>query len=110
MGSLMDQTEIALAAVLGLCGGITQEDVGAVQRHDEAAIALFDVNEDDAAKVRPPCRWLIALRMVVIGSYKMVMGNSQTKTNQTARFAEATAVQCEDVALYHILRSIRQFK
>lgn len=53
MGSLIDQTEVALGRVLGLCsgGGIVQQDVEALQRHDEAALALLDVNDGDAMKV-----------------------------------------------------------
>lgn len=50
MGSLNDDTEAALAGVLALCRA-TQEDVEAVQRHDEAAIALLDINDDEAIKV-----------------------------------------------------------
>lgn len=48
---LADQTEACLAGVLNLCTSITQEDVDAVQRHDEAALALLDVNDDDAMEV-----------------------------------------------------------
>lgn len=52
MGSNHDRTEAALAAVLSLCNcSVGQEDMEAVQRHDEAAIALLDVNEDASLKV-----------------------------------------------------------
>lgn len=53
MGSLVDQTEVALGRVLGLCSGgaIVQQDVEALQCHDEAALALLDVNDGDAVKV-----------------------------------------------------------
>lgn len=53
MGSLIDQTEGALARVLSLCsnGGVGQEDVDALQRHDEATLSLLEVNDDDAIKV-----------------------------------------------------------
>lgn len=50
MGSLGDETAAALAGVVGLCR-TTQEDVDALQRHDEAALALLDINDDDAMKV-----------------------------------------------------------
>lgn len=53
MGSLIDQTEAALARVLSLCGSgpVGDQDVDALQRHDEAALALLDINDDDAMKV-----------------------------------------------------------
>lgn len=52
MGSLVDQTEAALARVLSLCnGGVGQQDVDALQRHDEAALAMIDINDDDSVKV-----------------------------------------------------------
>lgn len=50
MGSLGDETAAALAGIVGLCR-TTQEDVDALQRHDEAALALLDINDDDAMKV-----------------------------------------------------------
>lgn len=57
MGSLVDQTEAALARVLRLCsGGVGQQDVDALQRHDEAALALLDINDDDAVEVCGPPR------------------------------------------------------
>lgn len=49
--SLADQTEVCLAGVLNLCSTIAQDDVDAVQRHDEAALALLDINDDDALEV-----------------------------------------------------------
>lgn len=52
MGSLIDQTEVALARVLSLCsGGVGQQDVDALQRHDETALALLDINDDDSVEV-----------------------------------------------------------
>lgn len=52
MGSLVDQTEGALARVLSLCsGGVGQQDVDALQRHDETALALLDINDDDSVEV-----------------------------------------------------------
>lgn len=50
MFTLADETEAALSGVLRLCN-TTQEDLDAVQRHDEAAVALLDINDDDAVKV-----------------------------------------------------------
>lgn len=50
MGSLGDETVTTLAGVVGLCR-TTQEDADALQRHDEAALALLDINDDDAMKV-----------------------------------------------------------
>lgn len=50
MASLGHETAAALAGVVGLCR-TTQEDVEALQRHDEAALALLDINDDDAMKV-----------------------------------------------------------
>lgn len=50
MTSLGDKMEENLAGVLSLCN-VTQEDVDAVQRHDDAAIALLEVNERDAKEV-----------------------------------------------------------
>lgn len=42
--------------MLSLCaGGVGQQDVEALQRHDEATLAFLDVNDEDAEKV---CRWL----------------------------------------------------
>lgn len=54
MGSRLNaETETALAAVLRLCnnGTVAQEDFDALERHDEAALALLDVCEDEAVKV-----------------------------------------------------------
>lgn len=66
MGSLIDQTEAALARVLSLCsggggngGGVGQEDVEALQRHDEATLSLLEVNDGDALKVGV---WVIDLQ------------------------------------------------
>lgn len=56
MGSrLKAETEVALAGVLRLCNddniSVTQEDFDALERHDEAALASLDVNEEDAVEV-----------------------------------------------------------
>ncbi|CBJ30347.1 conserved unknown protein [Ectocarpus siliculosus] len=61
MGSLIDQTEAALARVLSLCssGPVGEQDVDALQRHDEAALALLDINDDDAIKALGP--WIKCL-------------------------------------------------
>lgn len=67
MGSrLKDETEMALGRVLQLvCNSdvvsVTQQDFDALERHDEAALALLDINEDEAAKV---CRlvWFLDRR------------------------------------------------
>lgn len=57
MGSLVDQTEAALAGVLSLCSGsVGQQDVDALQRHDETALALLDINDDDSVEVRGSLR------------------------------------------------------
>lgn len=50
---MIDQTEAALARVLSLCsnGGVEQQDVDALQCHDEATLLLLEVNDDDAKKV-----------------------------------------------------------
>eukprot|EP00752_Nemacystus_decipiens_P008134 g7274.t1 len=51
MGSLVDQTEASLACVLSLCsGGVGQQDVDALQRHDETTLALLDISEDDSVE------------------------------------------------------------
>lgn len=69
MGSLVDQTEAALARVLSLCsGGVGQQDVDALQRHDEAALLLLDINEDDSVQVRGPlgqCKLLLSIPTAV---------------------------------------------
>ncbi|CAM9604187.1 unnamed protein product, partial [Ectocarpus sp. 12 AP-2014] len=61
MGSLIDQTQAALARVLSLCssGLVGEQDVDALQRHDEAALALLDINDDDAIKALGP--WIKCL-------------------------------------------------
>ncbi|CAM9107694.1 unnamed protein product [Ectocarpus sp. 4 AP-2014] len=61
MGSLIDQTEAALARVLSLCSSdpVGEQDVDALQRHDEAALALLDMNDDDAMKALGP--WIKCL-------------------------------------------------
>lgn len=50
MDSLRTETEAALAGVLSLCT-VTDDDVNALQRHDDAALASLDINDVDAAKV-----------------------------------------------------------
>lgn len=51
MATLEEQTETALRAVLNLCT-VTQDDVDALQRHDDAALASLDIIKEDAAQVQ----------------------------------------------------------
>lgn len=50
MDSLRTETDAALAGVLSLCT-VTHDDVDALQRHDDAALASLEINDVDAAKV-----------------------------------------------------------
>lgn len=53
MARLAEETEIAVGRVLRLlCNGCTREDFDAVERHDEAALSLLDLNEENAIAVR----------------------------------------------------------
>ena len=56
MDLLRAKTVATLAQVLRLCE-VTQEDVDALQRHDDGALATLDVNDADAMKVSI-VRWI----------------------------------------------------
>lgn len=52
MSSICEETEIVLGRVLQLLSnGFAREDFDAVERHDEAALTILDVNEDDCIEV-----------------------------------------------------------
>ncbi|CAM9946032.1 unnamed protein product [Choristocarpus tenellus] len=58
MVSLLETTEKSLAGVLRLCS-VSQADVDAIGLHDEATIALLNVDDDDAIKALGA--WLVCL-------------------------------------------------
>lgn len=111
METLIDQTEAALPRVLSLCssgnnGGVGQEDVDALQRHDEATLSLLEVNDDDAIKVGA---WVIVTKRGVpipkVSDVWFEAGQRSGRGTRKTKLLHIAVLFYAALLLYHTLHS-----